>query len=210
MDIGIYEIINVVTGDSYIGQSAVLNYRRFQHFNDLRNGKHHEIYLQRAYNKYGKDSFLFNVLLYCEMFELDRYEQALVDRLNPAYNLRKICVVSNRGVHHTEEAKQKMSLAAIGHTRWLGKKHSEETKMKMRKPKSDGARQNMSISQKGKKISAEARQKMSIARKGRHIKNDAFEINRMLREGFSIEEIMKELHVGKKFIINVKNGLYEY
>ena len=36
-----------------------------------------------------------------------------------------------KGKRHTEESKKKMREAAKGNKRWLGKKHSEETKRKM-------------------------------------------------------------------------------
>jgi hypothetical protein len=39
--------------------------------------------------------------------------------------------LSHKGGHHSLETRMKMSKALLGNTRWLGKKHSEESKKKM-------------------------------------------------------------------------------
>lgn len=59
-----------------------------------------------------------------------------------------------KGQKHTDEAKAKLSEAAMGNTKWLGKRHSEETKRKISEAK------------KGKNLSVETKQKMSEAAKG--------------------------------------------
>jgi hypothetical protein len=46
--------------------------------------------------------------------------------------------------------KQKLSIAAKNQERVAGHKHSEESKQKMRKPKSEEAKRNMSLAKKGK------------------------------------------------------------
>lgn len=53
-------------------------------------------------------------------------------------------IVSFKGLKHTDEAKRKMSIRKKGKPAWnKGKKWSESTKLKMRKPKSEQGRQNM-------------------------------------------------------------------
>ena len=49
---------------------------------------------------------------------------------------------------------------------WKGKKRSEESKEKMRKPKSEEHKQKMSESRKGKQASKQTKQKMSESKKG--------------------------------------------
>ena len=51
---GIYFIRNKINNKIYVGSSKNLYNREKEHFSDLRKGKHHNIYLQRAYDKYGE------------------------------------------------------------------------------------------------------------------------------------------------------------
>jgi group I intron endonuclease len=87
----IYAIVNIVTGDVYIGSTDSLSVRFTRHRHGLRHGVHHSVYLQRAYIKYGPDSFRFVV---CERTErnedhlLER-EQHWIDMVKPTYNMSK-------------------------------------------------------------------------------------------------------------------------
>jgi group I intron endonuclease len=186
LNCGIYKITCLLTGDFYIGQSVDLYRRRSNHFTNLKQNKHFGMYIQNAYNKYGEENFKFEVLLYCEPFELTRYEQVLVDLYKPAYNSRLICVDSGLGTTRSEETKQKQSKSLLGHV------VSEETKQKISiansgenhpnfgKPAwnkglspSEETRQKISEAQTGKTkkrgyhLSEETRQKMSISHMGR-------------------------------------------
>lgn len=59
---GVYIILNKITNKFYVGHSVDI-YRRFNsHKSYLRNNKHHSIYLQRAWNKYGEDNFEFIII----------------------------------------------------------------------------------------------------------------------------------------------------
>lgn len=64
MDIksGIYKITCSISGKVYIGSSLDCEKRFHQHVNHLRKGKHHNSYLQRAWDKYGKNHFKFEVI----------------------------------------------------------------------------------------------------------------------------------------------------
>jgi group I intron endonuclease len=64
--IGIYKITNIINGDCYIGSSVNIKERFYRHKKDLKKGKHHSIILQRAYKKYGKENFIFEVLTECD------------------------------------------------------------------------------------------------------------------------------------------------
>lgn len=109
LNCGIYKITNIETGDFYIGQSIHLNRRKSYHFSQLKKDKHRNQHLQNAFNLYGEENFKFEILLYCEPFELTRYEQTLVDKWNPAYNLLTECVNSSKGYKWTEESKSAIS-----------------------------------------------------------------------------------------------------
>lgn len=114
LNCGVYQIKNIKTNDTYIGQSIDLSHRKSKHFSHFRLGKHANVYFQRAYNKYGTENFEFSILIYCEPFELTRYEQKLVDIINPKYNILKQCVDSPKGIKLSEETKQKISRSLKG------------------------------------------------------------------------------------------------
>ena len=81
--------------------------RRFrQHKHSLLTDKSQNIRLQRSFNKYGKDNFIFCVLEYCT--NIIEREQFYIDTLNPVFNLRRIAE-SNAGYKWTEEQKQHQS-----------------------------------------------------------------------------------------------------
>lgn len=94
---GIYQIRNLLNNDIYIGQSRNFKARRGSHFSQLKNNKSPHIILQRAYNKYGKENFVFEILIYCEIKDLNYYEQSFVDLFDPAYNILKVSVLSCGG-----------------------------------------------------------------------------------------------------------------
>jgi len=101
---GIYSIKNLVTGTRYIGSAFDLSGRKAVHFYQLRKGKHHNIYLQRSFSKYGEENFEFQVLMYCEKEEVIKYEQIFIDyyKSEKIYNIRKEAK-NNFGLHHTEK-----------------------------------------------------------------------------------------------------------
>lgn len=118
MEAGVYVIKNNVNGKQYVGSSIDLHMRRIQHFSKLRCNKHVNQHLQNAWNKYGKESFEFEVL---ETVEIDnniketllKREQFWIDNLKPEYNILQVAG-SNYGYHHTEETKQKISNSMKG------------------------------------------------------------------------------------------------
>ena len=65
MTSGIYEIVNVVNGHRYIGQSSNIPRRWNNHLSCLSRGKSKNPHLQRSWNKYGRDAFSFSVLGEC-------------------------------------------------------------------------------------------------------------------------------------------------
>jgi hypothetical protein len=131
MNSGIYIIKNLINEKFYIGSTINLKQRKYDHFKTLINNKHCNRYLQRSYNKYGKENFRFVVLEYVidpeillkrEQWWLDIfYDKKHCYNINPTAG-------SRLGVKHTEKAKKKMSKAKKG--KILGFKYSEEIKLK--------------------------------------------------------------------------------
>src|SRR5882672_2177665 len=60
--IGIYKITCTNNGYVYIGSSCEIDVRLVHHKSDLNLGYHRNVFLQNCYNKYGKDSFLYEVI----------------------------------------------------------------------------------------------------------------------------------------------------
>lgn len=90
MKIGyIYLIRNKINGKFYLGSTKNLHKRKLKHFRDLKNKKHHSIYLQRSYDKYGVDNFEFIVIE--TSFNYLQREQWLLNLIdfNNSYNISK-------------------------------------------------------------------------------------------------------------------------
>jgi len=58
----IYEIKNKINNRSYIGCTTQLGRRWREHKGSLERGKHENGLLQKDYNKYGKDAFVYSIL----------------------------------------------------------------------------------------------------------------------------------------------------
>ena len=87
---GIYCIENLQNGKKYIGSAENIEKRFKRHQHDLKNGKHHNIHLQRSYDKYGEECFSYYVvedtddLTYEELLML---EQEYIDINIGGYNM---------------------------------------------------------------------------------------------------------------------------
>lgn len=62
---GIYTITNQIDNKIYVGYTNNFRYRYTDHVNDLKGNRHCNTYLQNAWNKYGKENFLFEILVEC-------------------------------------------------------------------------------------------------------------------------------------------------
>lgn len=83
----IYAIVHVASGKLYIGSAKDTKIRWSCHRTSLRSAKHHSKHLQRSFNKYGEDCFVFRVLEVVESAaNLVVREQWWLDNLKPAFN----------------------------------------------------------------------------------------------------------------------------
>lgn len=106
--IGIYQITNLKNGNFYIGSSVNLYNRFHTHCTKLKKQLHSNKYLQNAYNKYGNNAFLFQVLEYCDKKVLQQREQYYIDLLKPKYNHRKLAHI-NLGLSPNKKTREKIS-----------------------------------------------------------------------------------------------------
>lgn len=84
MTCGIYYIRNTRNGRRYVGSSANVEERWKNHRNQLNRGAHHAPILQKAWNKYGPEAFVFEVVEECLVEVLLEREQFHID-LHQAY-----------------------------------------------------------------------------------------------------------------------------
>lgn len=164
---GIYEIVNTVNGKRYIGSAVSFKNRWGQHRKHLRRGAHHSAPLQRAWNKYGEAAFKFLPILTCAKSMLLFYEQQLLDKVKPEYNVA-LTAGSALGVKRSPESRAKMSAAKKGKARGP---HTIETRLKIGAahrgvPLSEQHKAKLSAAHIGKVLSVEARAKLSAARMG--------------------------------------------
>jgi group I intron endonuclease len=165
---GIYCIKNIINNKMYIGSSVNMAKRFRYHIWRLKNNKHHSFLLQNAWNKYGQNSFVFEVLQETEVDLLIAEEQKWLDEKKTyqpenGYNISNIA--GSPLNLFTEETRKKISLAN------KGKIVTEETRKKMSqsrsgKPFSDEHKKAISDGKKGKTFSEQHRKNLSKAQTG--------------------------------------------
>lgn len=77
---GIYRILNLINKKSYIGESKSILDRWWIHKNELKKNIHHSHHLQKAWNKYGEDSFIFEIIEQCTTDELYIKQDEFINR----------------------------------------------------------------------------------------------------------------------------------
>ena len=158
----IYKIKNIVNGKVYIGQTTNISKRIKEHKNDLRNNNHHNIYLQRAWNKYGENSFVFEIIDEAdEKYTLDALESFWISayggyQSKAVYNAKDggangaptketKCKISTAltGRKASEETREKLSIIRSGENHWnFGNDTSEITKQRIRESMPDMSGEN--------------------------------------------------------------------
>lgn len=186
-NIGIYRIINKVNGKFYIGSTSTIGFvkRWNKHILDLHNQKHHSIYLQRAWNKYGEKNFKFEILEICNKNDCLSKEQYYLDKFNPNYNICKIAG-STLGYKFPKSYCLRIKKLRKGKNNpFYGKTHSEENKIKFSQiikgkwngNKNPKYKKGYLIEGKnnpfyGKKHSKETKSKISKINKGKRMSNE--------------------------------------
>lgn len=209
---GIYAIVNNVNGKIYVG-SALQTFRiRWRtHKRHLVRNIHDNRHLQRAWYKYGRNSFIFIILEICPKIKsiCEIRETHYISLYNSAnedygYNICKFGT-SSLGVKRSEETRKKLSEISkanivkmeqcrkLGQTYWKGRQRDPEVQAKMLETrKKTGVTNKQRIflqrlheSNKGKKRTEESRKKISDALKGKKASDES-------------RRKMSESHKGKK------------
>ncbi len=184
---GIYRITCTVTGKFYIGSAVNLQNRWRVHRHYLFHNTHNNPKLQRAWNKYGPDTFTFEVLEYVLLPELlTAREQYWFNKLRPfddrGFNIDRVAG-SRLGQEVSLSTREKLKLANLGkkqseeliHRRTAGQKGKKRGSQfsgtmraaTLRHPVSGEAREHMKMAKLGTKQSETTRKKRSISLLGR-------------------------------------------
>ena len=136
----IYRITNMANGKYYIGSAESFARREWQHKYDLRKGIHKNPRLQAAWNKYGADMFVFEII---EEVPDGESQLAWEDRhlsvhvgLPECYNINTSAEAPRLGIPMSDASKAAISASRVGkhagedHYRY-GKTLSEEVRAKI-------------------------------------------------------------------------------
>lgn len=130
--IGVYKIVNTRTNECYVGQSQRIKKRVGEHFRLLALQKHPNDHLQKAYDKYGKETFVWDIEIICEdLSDIDTIEEAFISGKASfpepcVYNIAAFAKAPMRGKKHTEETKAKISASIANNTEHLKRIRSRE------------------------------------------------------------------------------------
>lgn len=125
---GIYRWNNLITNKSYVGSAKSIRDRFSIYYSTnsvQRKLAEGSSAINSAILKHGYENFSVDILEYCDISTLIEREQYYIDLLEPEYNILKIAY-SREGAKHTEITKSLIGL------KFLGRKHTEEAKLKMR------------------------------------------------------------------------------
>lgn len=154
--IGIYKITNP-EGKIYIGQSIDID-RRFKEYKRIQKRSAGRKIIS-SLKKYSPDKHTFEVLEECLTHQLHEREYYWKMYYKSVENGLNCDYFDNSGGPRSEETKRRISEGA------KGKKRSEVTKQKLRKPKTEEHKQN--ISKAKQNISQETKQRISEGKKGK-------------------------------------------
>lgn len=123
-----------IDGGIYVGSSIEPEVRWQTHRRTLRQGKHHNQFLQRTFKKYGEDDLEYLIAEDCPQEKMVEREQEWITALrNGAIRVMNLAPAgrppNTKGYRYSEEARRRVSDGQ------RGRKHSLETRQKMSKAK---------------------------------------------------------------------------
>jgi len=190
--IGFIYMITSPTGRIYIGSTIDLD-QRIKSYICLQCKS--QIKLYNSFKKYGFENHMFEVIWAGDIQEMYKYETLIGWGFNVLEPENLNCRLPKLGDLYkvvSIDTRKKMSISGIG------KKHSEETRLKMKnRIISNTTKLKMSNSAKGKIFSKETRLKLSQKGKGRIL-------SRELRTQISVRQLGKKL--SKEHIENMIKG----
>lgn len=182
---GIYKITNSANNKIYIGSAYNLSNRFSVHRYTLRNNKHKNKHLQAAWNKYGEQNFIFEIVELVNIEILLAREQYWIDALTPfkkeiGYNIAKIAG-NTAGIKASEETRKKQSESAKKRPK---RKMSEEDLKKLKE-----------------------RYKGKVPPWSKLTWDTVNDIRKMYDEGFTQGSIAEKYHIGSATVSEIVRNL---
>lgn len=179
MQSGIYMILNKINNKVYIGQSINVDNRLDGHLRELRKGKHINVHLQGAFDKYGESNFDFTVLCKAPFEQLNTLEEYYILNFESydemfGYNHN----YGGKNGRVPKQVKEKISNSLKGDKNpFYGKTHNEEV------------RKILSIANVGKNNPAYGRVKEKHPMYGKHHTEEAKEKIRQKLKGSNYQKV---------------------
>ncbi len=180
---GVYKITNIINGKVYIGSAKRFKERWKHHAWSLEKGCHHNTHLQAAFNLYGTNAFVFEVL---EVVEGDKIARTIVEQryLNTfyggqCYNIDRL-TLANDGPwsNNAEDSRRRIAEKAV--ERWKDPEFKASVSKKI------------SISNTGKKLPASTRLKMSNAHVGHQVTEETGRKISAAKKGHKVSTEVRE------------------
>lgn len=130
--IGIYRIKNKINDKCYYGSSKNIEKRWKTHLNQLKNKKHINSILQRAWDKYGENNFIFEVVEECKLENLFEVEQKYIDTCGD-YNIG-LKASGGDNISKNPNKEQIVENIKKGSKLWRNSLSDEEKKERFSKP----------------------------------------------------------------------------
>lgn len=197
----IYKITSITTGRIYIGSAINYDRRKYMHLWFLKKNRHHSIFLQNNFNKYGIDDLIFEIIELTPIENLIDREQFYIDKLNPDFNISKKAY-STLGVKCSEEKKEKLRKIHTGRKATPEAIISNRLGQLKRLPPSEETRLKLSLINKGRVVSEESKIKNALNQKRKPV----FCITNQT-EYLSVRDCAKKLNIRKELISRVCRGL---
>lgn len=130
----IYAIVQTSTNKQYIGSTTNLSKRLERHFSTLKTNTHHNLHLQRAYNKHGEEDFQTIILEEGAGEEEDKFlaESEWISYLAPEFNIGSVGGGDNLTNNPNRDAIIEKIRKGVNDT--ISKMTPEERKAKWSKP----------------------------------------------------------------------------
>lgn len=138
MGMGIYKIINVVNNKFYVGSAVNFSRRKARHFSELRHNKHNNRWLQASWNKHGEQAFIFAIVeeVQDKALLLEVENRWLKEHVGKdyCYNIGVDATAPMLGMSGEASPTwgRKRTEEELLAQSWVGKKHSEQSKQKIR------------------------------------------------------------------------------